>query len=387
MKAIERKRTANKDSGIRSDEDGYCVDVHLRAPDNKTWRKRRKGIQTKTEARKIRDDYYKLYNAEVLGLGDEGIQVIEDGPTVEELANWCLTEVWPREAPRSVVHYGSKIRKYIIPRLGKRKVKELRERTIRDFIYSLADLQQDGSYELSIETVRHCKATLSSLLAFAVSEEVILTNPAAVKIGWQKLKDARGIIATTRRILTGEEVEKFVEAAKGTKIEFLVLFQARMGLRLGEALALTDKDFVNGVCQIRSQIKRRKGQILKPEPLKTASSIRDIHVSKSLAKAIAGHTGAFTVNEVGTWLEPRKALDYFNELIVKVGIELSSHEKTHTFRHTLCSRLLNEFGKPPSVVQKIMGHSTINTTMNFYSHAQSEEMADAMAAIEPHPQG
>ena len=384
MKAIQAKRPRHKDSNMNNARAGWDVDVSLVTPIGDTWRKRAFRVVNKTEARKVRDGFFDLFNAEVLGIGSESIAVIQDGPTVKELAERCLVEVWPREAPRSVVHYGAKVRRYIVPHLGALKVREVREKTVREFIYSLADLREDEEYALSIETIRHCKATLSSILAFAVTEEIMATNPAGVKIAWQKLKDARGDIKTPKRILTGEEVELFVEGAKGTPIEFMVLFQARMGLRLGEALALTDRAFVRGVCHVRSQIKRRKGQVLKPEPLKTTSSIRDIRVPASITEAIRGHTGAFTVNEAGKWLEPRKAAAYFNKLCEKIGIQLPGRDTTHTFRHTLCSRLLNEFGKPPSVVQRIMGHSTILTTMSFYSHASSDQMADAMMAIEPH---
>lgn len=43
------------------------------------------------------------------------------------------------------------------------------------------------------------------------------------------------------------------------------------------------------------------------------------------------------------------------------------HFSTHTMRHTFATRAL-ENGIPPKVVQELLGHSTIKTTMDIYTH-------------------
>jgi integrase len=53
----------------------------------------------------------------------------------------------------------------------------------------------------------------------------------------------------------------------------------------------------------------------------------------------------------------------------------------HTFRHTCCARLVQR-GVPIPVVQKWMGHSTIQTTMR-YAHLAPDSLDIARAALEP----
>ncbi len=379
MKALLPKHPPTKDSGIRREADSIIVDVHLRTPDGRSWRKRQSGLSNVTEARKVRDGFFAAYNLEVLGIhGTARMAALQDGPTVGELCDRCLTELWPRTASRSLDHYRSKVDCYIRPMLGALKVKDVDSKIVRGFVYDQADLKKEGKFALSIETVRHTKATLSAVLAVAVEDGTLAANPAQVKIAWQKLKDARGEVPVAKHILTGPELDRLIAAAKGTPIEWMVLFQARLGLRMGEALALSDKDFVGGVCRVRRQVKRRNGLALKPEPLKTGSSLRDIPCTESVLRAIEGHSGLFTVNEDGGLIEPRRATKIFAVVANKAGLKGLG---THDLRHTFCSRLLNEFGVPATVVQKIVGHSTIATTLSFYSHASSDQLQSAMAHL------
>lgn len=55
--------------------------------------------------------------------------------------------------------------------------------------------------------------------------------------------------------------------------------------------------------------------------------------------------------------------------------------RIHDFRHTAASRIMREMGNM-KLVQKILGHSSIDTT-NRYAHVQKSDIADAMEAISP----
>ena len=57
--------------------------------------------------------------------------------------------------------------------------------------------------------------------------------------------------------------------------------------------------------------------------------------------------------------------------------ELLPHISAHILRHTACTRMA-EAGIDPKVLQVIMGHSDISTTMNIYNHADSERMKNEM---------
>ena len=65
---------------------------------------------------------------------------------------------------------------------------------------------------------------------------------------------------------------------------------------------------------------------------------------------------------------------------VKRGLKANDEACFHTFRHTTCSRLVQR-GVPNLVVQKWMGHSTIQTIMR-YAHLAPDSLDVALAALE-----
>lgn len=63
----------------------------------------------------------------------------------------------------------------------------------------------------------------------------------------------------------------------------------------------------------------------------------------------------------------------------KRGLKASDEACFHTFRHTTCSRLVQR-GVPILVVQKWMGHSSIQTTMR-YAHLAPYSLDVALLAL------
>lgn len=56
------------------------------------------------------------------------------------------------------------------------------------------------------------------------------------------------------------------------------------------------------------------------------------------------------------------------------------HITPHIFRHTYCSRLANK-GVNPKVVQKLLGHAKIDTTLNVYTHASLENILSELKRV------
>jgi len=56
------------------------------------------------------------------------------------------------------------------------------------------------------------------------------------------------------------------------------------------------------------------------------------------------------------------------------------HFSSHTMRHTFATRAL-ENGIPPKVVQELLGHSTITTTLDIYTHVLPETKAEEIKKI------
>lgn len=70
----------------------------------------------------------------------------------------------------------------------------------------------------------------------------------------------------------------------------------------------------------------------------------------------------------GSYINPRELLRRFQSLLEKAGLE---KKRFHNLGHTFASFLLNE-NENPKVIQELLGHANIITTMDIYSHVLDE---------------
>jgi integrase len=170
-----------------------------------------------------------------------------------------------------------------------------------------------------------------------------------------------------------------------------------LGMRQGECLALRWEDVLldQRVLRIRYSQGRvpRKGLIL--EELKTPSSIRDLPLSPEIIELFKKHKKLqleLRIKAGETWIQSdhvfttqngspidnsndRKAWD---KLLMAAGIKPT---KLHAARHTTATLLL-ENGTDIVVVSKLLGHSTIQTTVDFYAHVTNESKVFAINSLE-----
>lgn len=170
------------------------------------------------------------------------------------------------------------------------------------------------------------------------------------------------------RSLTHEEERRFVDECSKYKQGNLYLLCLYQGLRLGEALALTyeDIDFDKMTININKSLDSL-GETTAP---KTATSVRTIPLFKrTLTLLERGATGKlFTLSRKG-----------YQNTIIKIRHKLElDNVNVHTMRHTFATRC-SEAGIPAKVVQKWLGHSTLEMTLNVYTHVNADfeaEMTD-----------
>jgi integrase len=65
-------------------------------------------------------------------------------------------------------------------------------------------------------------------------------------------------------------------------------------------------------------------------------------------------------------------------LAAKAGL---SNVRLHDLRHTCASMLLAQ-GVPPRVVMEILGHSSLDVTMNIYGHVMLDAQRDALRGMD-----
>jgi integrase len=79
-------------------------------------------------------------------------------------------------------------------------------------------------------------------------------------------------------------------------------------------------------------------------------------------------------NQYGSFLRPDRVRKQFQKLLAEAGLP---HMRFHDLRHSAATILLS-MGVPVKVVQEILGHSNISTTLNIYAHVLPNMQNEAM---------
>ncbi len=178
---------------------------------------------------------------------------------------------------------------------------------------------------------------------------------------------------------------------KGDRLEALYVLAISSGLRQGELLGLEwqDIDFTAGTLSVRRSLKMIKDEHWTEEP-KTDRSRRQValpamaieslhdHRRRMLVEGRAGEARVFSMEDGAPikrdWILKRG----LRPLLKAAGLPAI---RFHDLRHTSASLLFAE-GCHPKVVQERLGHSSIQVTMDIYSHAIPSMQTDAAQKLD-----
>lgn len=180
------------------------------------------------------------------------------------------------------------------------------------------------------------------------------------------------------KFLESEELKQIIDALPKKEWKFLAELTALSGMRIGEALALTNADVDFKARTIR--VSKTYSENLKlTQPPKTASSYREIYMQDELldcchrAKlyfqsqkfAIGYRTDLFMSDKEGKWLN----YGTYNRALKRASSVLGRDitVTTHVMRHTHVA-LLAEAGVPLEVISRRLGHDGSDTTRKVYMH-------------------
>lgn len=186
-------------------------------------------------------------------------------------------------------------------------------------------------------------------------------------------------------IWTQEEYEKFSGAIQksSVKLAFDVLFYT--GMRSGELLALTPADILpNKRIDISKNYAKVKGQELFLEP-KTPKAKRYISIPDFLYDDIQNYVAKLYGIEKGDriFYFPKSALEKeIKRVAEKVGLKPI---RVHDLRHSHASMLI-EMGFDPLEIADRLGHESVKTTLDTYSHLypdKDQKLAGALNKLRP----
>ena len=286
------------------------------------------------------------------------------------------------------------------------KQSEIGNKALEDL--STADLQayynSMTKLGLSAKTVRHLSVIINEALQQAVRLQKIKTNVNAVVV-LPKKERFEG------KTLSKEDVEILAEKAKDEALYSLVIVTIFTGMRKGEVLGLTwdnvhlEEKYLEvkkSLCRVNDYLDEKGRTITKLillEP-KNKSSIRKIPLSDFVVDILCKHyekqkkhqqewgelymdQNLVFAKDDGDFLSPRTVLTDYYKLLDKYGIE---RVRFHDLRHTYAS-LLMESETDSKVIQELLGHSSISTTLDIYTHLKMEQKrssVDKMAGMFSH---
>lgn len=305
--------------------------------------------------------------------------------------------------------------RYVRNTLGKNRIQDIRYSAVFGFYCSLID--QHGLKPNTVEII-HC--VLHPTFRLAVRDEYIRRNPSDEIVG--EIKKAYSWETPKRRALTIPEQEAFIRFLTASPVYrcWLPLMTVFLGTgcRAGEVIGLTwkDCDFEKGIISINhSMIYRHFAgeenmcfHVSKP---KTRAGIRQIPMLSEVRKALVteynrqmaegfcqvevdGYSGFVFQNQRGDLLSDHcinRAIKRICKAYNKEESERAVLEQreplllppftAHSLRHTFCTRFCeNETNL--KVIQEIMGHADIETTLNVYAEATMEKKQESFVNLE-----
>lgn len=262
---------------------------------------------------------------------------------------------------------------------------------------------QQAINELGTDNQRkETKKILVDMLSKAVDADLLIKNSARMVntvISKEEKKE--------RRVLTIRETSIFLEYTKDTFYYDLYILALETGMRIGELMGLkwSEIDYDKSVLYVRRSLCyfRRDGKyVFEWHDTKTHNSKRVIPLTKQAVKALKRQwirRQSILLKNASEVQEEYRDLIFVTknnrptqQFIVAECIDVAIRRirkdypeferfSPHCFRHTFATRAI-ERGMQPKILQKLLGHGSLRTTMDLYCHVTEDTLYDAMSLMD-----
>jgi len=319
--------------------------------------------------------------------------------TVDAWFNRWLKDVVGNRAPNTLRNYRERYEHNVQPFIGSMLLRDVKPMDCQ-MILNAMESDYAGS------TIRQTYMTMGTFFKSAKDNGFIDRHPMD---GVRYTKPVRAV--DDIHFLTVDEQKRFLEAAKGSHNYAQYALILETGLRTGEMIGLTWDaiDWEKRTLTVNKTLEfRYKQDEWRAGPPKTESSyrtipltdtaygiLREIYDTREYRKELKDLSTVLTFMDRKTgqkrklvmrdlvfinWRTgmPAKNSSYdthLYKLCDEAGIKRFC---MHALRHTYATRAI-ESGMQPKVLQKLLGHASITTTMNRYVHVTDDSMKKAVA--------
>ena len=294
--------------------------------------------------------------------------------TVGEIAVMWLCDVRNRVKESTFANYEMKLNKHILPYFSGIKYDKLIADDLNKFI------AQKLSENLSAKYVSDIVVLMKSIAKFAnkrynyANKIEYLTLPKSVK--------------TERKLLSGFEQSELrtVLTEDPNCSNVGILLSAVTGIRIGELCALKwenidlEKSIITDNHTVQRVMKNTGGTKLVITFPKSANSVREIPLPDFIAgylKNVKADKDCYLLSGSRKIVEPRTMQYRFGSILKKANLPSVNF---HALRHTFATNCI-ALGFDVKTLSEILGHSSVQVTLNCYVHSSMERKRACMKLI------
>jgi integrase len=297
--------------------------------------------------------------------------------TGQYMDHWVATSIKPRRAAKTYSLYEGAIRNHLKPAFGNVLLRDLREAHVEQYYVDSA----------------------SKALKAAVKKRLLRVNVASNASNIPSVKAGGDVLDN---VWTGEEARRFLTKVQAVGSEQEAAFFALAldsGARKGELLGLQWKDLENNTLVVERQLVKGGNCVPTFVPPKN-NGVRTIELSDQTVVLLQAHKrkqaevkmkNRTTYKDYGlvfaqSWENMSSRNSQLGAPLSEMGINrrltvlckaAGVREITpHGLRHT-CATLSLAAGVPPHVVQRRLGHKSIEITLSIYAHVLPSQQGDA----------
>lgn len=284
--------------------------------------------------------------------------------TVKQLTTEWLYVTRNRIKESTAANYRMKLDKHILPAFGEKNIAMLAAKDIYAFIENKLKAGLSARYVTDIIVL------LKSIYRYACREYAVRSVLDGIILPKKKRTEVKMLNKEQQKTLS------FFLNTNRTTTTLGVALSLYTGVRIGELCALQwqDIDLVNSTLTVRKTIQRiqtfggkHKTELVITEP-KSTNSLRTIPIPDCImpmVRQFADKSGAYVLSGKNKPIEPRTMQNRFKRILNNANLPSINF---HSLRHAFATGAL-ELGFDIKTLSEILGHSSIEVTLNRYIHS------------------